>query len=179
MSPEIAPETGRKKAPDALKWYAIYTNPRAEKLVFERLEEVNIEAFLPLMRTYRKWSDRKKLVIKPLLSSYVFVKVLRKNFPKVYTLTGVVRFISFDGQPVPIPQEQIDNLRLIVDSDAEIEVTGEALAEGDKVKVARGNLAGLTGELIRINGKKKVVVRLDKLEQNIILTIPVTFLEKA
>lgn len=160
------------------KWYAVYTNPRAEKLVHARLEEAGVEVFLPLQKTYRQWSDRKKLVIRPLLSSYVFVKVIPKQFPVVYKTTGVVKFISFEGQPVSIPQNQIDNLRLLVNSNAEIEVTGEALAKGDNVKVMSGSLIGLTGELISMGGKKKVVVRIDKLEQNIIVTIPVTFLQK-
>jgi transcriptional antiterminator RfaH len=160
------------------KWYAVYTNPRAEKQVHCRLEETGVEAFLPLQKTYRQWSDRKKLVIKPLLSSYVFVKVVPKEFPMVYKTTGVVKFVSFDGQPVAIPQNQIDNLRLLVNSNAEIEVTGEALAKGDNVKVMSGSLIGLTGELISYGGKKKVIVRIDKLEQNIIVTIPVTFLQK-
>jgi transcription antitermination factor NusG len=160
------------------KWYAIYTSPRAEKQVYSRLEETGIDAFLPLQKTYRQWSDRKKLVEKPLLSSYVFVKVIPKEFPMVYKTMGVVKFISFEGQPVAIPQNQIDNLRLLVNSNAEIEVTGEALAKGDNVRVMSGSLVGLTGELILIGGKKKVVVRIDKLEQNIIVTIPVTFLQK-
>jgi transcriptional antiterminator RfaH len=160
------------------KWYAIYTNPRAEKQVFTRLLETSIETFLPLQKTYRQWSDRKKLVEKPLLSSYVFVKVIPKEFPKVYKTPGVVKFVSFDGLPVAIPQNQIDNLRLLINSDAEIEVTGDPLAKGDNVKVVSGSLVGLTGELINIGGKKRVVVRIDKLEQNIVVTIPVTFLKK-
>jgi transcriptional antiterminator RfaH len=160
------------------KWYAVYTNPRAEKLVHGRLEEAEIEAFLPLQKTYRQWSDRKKLVIKPLLSSYVFVKVLQRQFPVVFQVPGVVRFVSFDGKPVAIPQNQIDNLRLLVNSDAEIEVTSELLAKGDNVEVTSGSLMGLTGELISFGGKKKVVVRIDRLDQNIIVTIPVTFLTK-
>ena len=173
--------TGEGKKPNKHsmpKWYAIYTNPRAEKLVHSRLEEVGVETFLPLQKTQRQWSDRKKLVIKPLLSSYVFVKVVPKEFPIVYKTTGVVKFVSFEGQPVSIPQNQIDNLRLLINSNAEIEVTGEALAKGDNVKVMSGSLIGLTGELISINGKKKVVVRIDRLDQNIIVTIPVTFLQK-
>ncbi len=93
-------------------------------------------------------------------------------------LPGVVKFVSFEGQPVAIPQNQIDNLRLLVNSDADIEVTGESPAKGDNVKVMSGSLVGLTGELISYGGKKKVVVRIDKLEQNIIVTIPVTFLQK-
>jgi transcriptional antiterminator RfaH len=167
--------TVRQPAP---KWYAVYTNPRAEKLVFTRLLEVGVETFLPLQKTYRQWSDRKKLVEKPLLSSYVFVKVTPKNFPLVYKISGVVKFVSFEGQPVSIPQNQIDNLRLLINSDAEIEVTGESLAKGDNVMVISGSLVGLTGELINFGGKKRVVIRIDKLEQNVVVTIPVTFLKK-
>ncbi len=167
-----------KRKTSAPKWYAVYTNPRAEKQVHTRFLETGIESFLPLQKTVRQWSDRKKIIEKPLLSSYVFVKVTAKEFPFVYKTTGVVKFVSFEGKPVSIPQNQIDNLKLLVNSDAEIEVTGQPLAKGDKVKVVNGSLIGLTGELISIGGRKRVVVRIDKLEQNIIVTIPVTFLKK-
>jgi len=160
------------------KWYALYTKSRAEKLVHGRLVETGIETFLPLQKTYRQWTDRKKLVEKPLLPSYVFVKVIPKQFPAVYETIGVVKFISFEGHPVSIPQNQIDNLKLLLNSDAEIEVTSEILARGDSVKVMSGSLVGLTGELISFGGKKRLIVRIDKLEQNIIVTIPVTFVKK-
>jgi transcription antitermination factor NusG len=160
------------------KWYALYTRPRAEKLVFQRLEEGNVETFLPLQKTYRMWSDRKKLVEKPLLPSYIFVKTNKKNFPKVYKINGVVKFVSFEGQPVSIPQKQIDILRLLINSDADIEVTSDRFEPGDNVEVVSGSLAGLTGELIRIGSKNRVVVRIDKLDQNLILKIPKAFLRK-
>jgi transcriptional antiterminator RfaH len=89
-----------------------------------------------------------------------------------------MKFISFEGQPVSIPQKQIDNLRLIVNSDAEIEVSSEKFAPGDNVEVMNGSLIGLTGELIRIGSKNRVVVRIDRLDQNIILKIPKAFLRK-
>jgi transcription antitermination factor NusG len=160
------------------KWYALYTRPRAEKLVFQRLVEEGIETFLPLQKTYRMWSDRKKLVERPLLTSYVFVKTNKKNFPRVYKTNGVVKFVSFEGKPVSIPQNQIDNLRLLINSDAEIEVTSEKFAPGDNVQVINGSLIGLTGELIRIGTKNRVVVRIDRLDQNLILKIPKAFLKK-
>jgi transcriptional antiterminator RfaH len=160
------------------KWYAIYTRPRAEKQVFDRLISTGIEAFLPLQKTYRIWSDRKKLVEKPLLSSYVFVKTGGSKFREVYKINGFVRFVSFEGSPAPIPQNQIDNLRLLINSDEEIEVTGEPYTKGDNVEVINGSLVGLTGELIKVGNKKRVVIRIDRLDQNIILKIPVAFLRK-
>jgi transcription antitermination factor NusG len=160
------------------KWYAVYTRPRAEKLVNERLKEVEVETFLPMQKTYRIWSDRKKLVEKPLLSSYIFVRTTRHNFPKVYKIPGVVKFVTFEGVPASIPQKQIDNLRLIINSDAEIEVTSDKFERGDNVEVVSGSLIGLTGELIRIGTRNRVVVRIDKLDQNLILKIPKAFLKK-
>ena len=160
------------------KWYAVYTRPRAEKQVYQRLVESEVETFLPMQKTFRQWSDRRKLIEKPLLSSYIFVKISKKNFPVVFKTYGVVKFVTFEGQPVPIPQNQIDNLRLLINSDAEIEVTGEKFAKGDNVEVVSGSLTGLTGELIGRGSSKRVVVRLDNLEVNIVVAIPVTFLRK-
>jgi transcriptional antiterminator RfaH len=160
------------------KWYAVYTRPRAEKLVYDRLVEEGIETFLPMQKTYRIWSDRKKLVLKPLISSYIFVNTRKLYFPKVFKLAGVVKFISFEGSPVSIPQKQIDILQLLINSNAEVEVTSENFAKGDNVEVTSGALAGLTGELIRIGSRNRVVVRIDKLDKNLILKIPLAFLRK-
>lgn len=160
------------------KWYAIYTNPRAEKQVRDRLLEAGVEVFLPLQKTYRIWSDRKKLVEVPLLSSYVFVKVTPVNFPKVYQTAGVVRFVTFEGQPASIPQNQIDNLRLLINSDTEIEISSEKFERGDNVEVIRGSLVGLTGELVNVGSHSRVVVRIDRLDQNLLVNIPMTFLRR-
>jgi len=160
------------------KWYAVYTRPRAEKQVYERLVEEGIETFLPLHKTYRMWSDRKKLVEKPLLSSYIFVFTNSKFFPLVFRTVGVVKFVTFEGKPASIPQKQIDNLRLIIDSNAEIQVSGENFAKGDNVEVTNGSLIGLTGELIKIGSRNRFVIRIDRLDQNLILKIPKAFLKK-
>jgi transcriptional antiterminator RfaH len=160
------------------KWYAVYTSPRAEKQVHKRLVEQAIETFLPLQKTIRQWSDRKRIIDKPLISSYVFVRIIPKFFPVVYKTYGVVKFITFEGKPVAIPQKQIDNLKLLVNSDAEIEVTGEKFEKGNNVEVINGSLVGLTGELINIGGKNRVIIRIDRLDQNIVVTIPMTFLKK-
>jgi transcription antitermination factor NusG len=109
--------TGPLKKSNDPKWFAIYTNPRAERQARDRLMEAGVEVFLPLQKTYRIWSDRKKLIEVPLLSSYVFVKIIPKDFPKVYQVPGIVRFVTFEGQPASIPQNQIDNLRLLINSD--------------------------------------------------------------
>lgn len=166
------------RKPTEEKWYALYTKPRAEKQVNQRLMEEGVETFLPLQKTYRKWSDRKKLVEKPLLPSYLFVKTKVKNFHNVCRIQGIVKFVSFEGKPVAIPKKQIDTLRLLVDSDAKIEVSSEDFSRGDNVEVISGSLVGLRGELIKIGKKNRVVIRIDRLDQNLLLKIPIAFLRK-
>jgi transcriptional antiterminator RfaH len=173
----VEPRTRSKKTVEC-KWYAIYTNPRAEKLVYQRLVEDEIETFLPLQKTFRVWSDRKKLIEKPLLPSYIFVNTTPKHFPKLYKIKGIVKLVSFEGKPVSIPKNQIDNLRLLVNSDADIEVTSENFAQGDNVEVVSGSLVGLTGELIRIGSRNRVVIRIDRLDQNLVVKIPKAFLRR-
>jgi transcription antitermination factor NusG len=104
--------------------------------------------------------------------------VVPLEFPRVYQATGVVRFITFEGQPASIPQKQIDNLRLLINSDTEIEVTSEKFEKGDFVEVTRGALVGLTGELVKTGKHSRVVVRIDRLDQNLVVDIPMTFLRR-
>ena len=172
-------EVGKpKERGNEKRWYAIYTRPRAEKMVFDRLTEMNVEVFLPLQKTYRVWSDRKKLVLKPLLSSYIFVKATAKERGEIIKANGAVKYISFEGIPVSIPENQINNLKLLVNSDSDIEVTTEQFGAGDKVEVMHGALSGLTGELVKIGRQNRVIIRIDRLDQNLILKIPKAFLRK-
>ncbi len=153
------------------RWYAVYTHSRAEKRVNDRLNENAIETFLPLQKTLRQWSDRKKLVEKPLISSYVFVKVTPREFFTVKTTDGVVKFIMIQGKPVVIPEVQITNLRILCGSDATVSVSSDVYTKGDMVEVIIGSLTGLRGELIRVGRKHKVVIRIIQPGMNLTVDI--------
>ncbi|MCF8222787.1 MAG: UpxY family transcription antiterminator [Bacteroidales bacterium] len=144
----------------------------------DRLQSEGYEAYLPLVKTLRQWSDRKKWVEVPLLNSYVFVLTHPEYLRDIITLEGAARYISFEGKPAAIPEKQIDNLRLLVNSEANIEVTGERLLPGDPVEVTHGSLRGLCGELIKLGNKNKVVVRIDRLDLNLVVKIQKAFLKK-
>lgn len=160
-----------------LSWYAVYTRSRAEKKVFCHLSWQGIDAFLPIQKTLRQWSDRKKMVHLPLIRSYVFVRTNYKEFERVIQTEGVVKYVCFDGKPMEIPQRQIDNLALLVNSDAEIETSCGIFLSGQRVEVMVGSLAGLTGELIETTRGRRVRVCLDHFEQNLLVSIPITHLK--
>ncbi len=175
--PEVGMPMKEPKKPQKA-WFAVYTNSRAEKRVSDRLEEIGIETFLPLQKTLRQWSDRKKLVEKPLISSYVFVRIIPKEYFTVRKIDGIVKFIMIEGKPVPIPEAQITNLRILCGSDAEVEISADVYEKGDQVEVTVGSLAGLRGELIRVGRKHKVVIRIIQPGMNLTVDIKTNAIRK-
>ena len=158
-------------------WYALYTHPRAEKKTYERLLKKNIEAFLPVQMKLRQWKDRKKWIEEPLFRSYIFVKISDREYYEVLNTYGVVRYVTFSGKAVPIPDWQIKAVKQLLESNHEFEITNNDLIKGELVKVISGVLIGMKGELISINSGKKVLVRIDNIGHNLIVSIPLTQIE--
>jgi transcription antitermination factor NusG len=158
-------------------WYAVYTRSRYEKKLYNELIKLEIEAFLPVHKTLRQWSDRKKVVEVPLFTSYVFVHIDRTEYDTVLQTHGAVRYVGFEGKAVTIPQQQIDNLKLLVNSEYEIENSSRNYFVGQKVEVKMGTLKGLSGELIQKGPQNRVLIRIDHLDQNLLVNIPLNYLQ--
>jgi len=159
-------------------WYAVYTKSRHEKKLADGLQEKGIEAYVPLRKVLRQWSDRKKMVEEPLIRSYCFVKVGKEHYFEVLNTHGAVRYVWFCGKPATIPENQINVLKVIAGSDIETESIQGNIKAGTLVKVIAGPLAGITGELIRHAGRNKVIIRIDHLDTTLSLTISPLLLEK-
>ncbi|MCX6250369.1 MAG: UpxY family transcription antiterminator [Bacteroidetes bacterium] len=162
---------------DPAKWYAVYTKSRNEKKLTGRLNEKGIEAYVPLRKTLKQWSDRKKFVEEPLISSYVFVNIQSSRYYDVLNTQGAVRYIWFNGKPASIPDSQIQLLKILATSGYDVECTSNSLPKGSHVRVTSGPLKGLTGELVNFAGNNKVILRLDTLDKVLVLTISPYFLE--
>jgi transcriptional antiterminator RfaH len=159
-------------------WYAIYTRSRSEKSVNLELSLTGIESYLPLRKTIRKWSDRKKMVEVPLFNSYVFVKVSEKEYLKVLQTFGVTRYICFEGHAVAIPEVQINAIRAYLDETEPVPLDDQLKMEaGKSVIVTRGPMTGMIGVLLDIEGKNRVKVEIEAIGQSLIITIPPQNLE--
>ncbi|RPH34236.1 MAG: UpxY family transcription antiterminator [Bacteroidales bacterium] len=161
------------------RWYAAYTKPRNEKKVLERLEEAGIESYLPLQRRLKQWSDRKKMVEEPLFRSYIFVRITQKDYYNVLNTLGIVRYITFEGKAVPIPDNQINLIKNLLEQNVEVEAVEETLEPGAKVEVKFGSLIGLKGELVEHKGKQKVVVKIEHISHSLLVTLPAQYVTKA
>jgi transcription antitermination factor NusG len=158
-------------------WYAVYTHSRAEKKVARELEKQGIQYYLPLYKTIRQWSDRKKKVEEVLIRSYLFVRIVEKEYMPVLKTPGVITIIHFSGKPVPIPDWQIENLKIVLG--AEVPVTNEIkeLEKGREVRITRGSLEGLRGIILKVKGHHKLVISINALNYNMTIDIDPRFVE--
>ena len=158
------------------RWYALYTNPRHEKVVAWQLKERCVENFLPLYRTWHRWKDRRKQVDLALFPGYVFVRIEEQNKLEVLKTPGAVNLVSFNGKLAALPEAEISALRNALDN----EVCAEPcpyLRAGRKVRVVRGPMAGAEGILTRKKDKYRVVISVEVLMRSVALEIDGTDLE--
>lgn len=148
------------------RWLVAFVRVCHEKKTSERLTKMGIENFLPVQREVHQWSDRRKVVDRVLLPMMIFVYVDRHEQKQVLTLAAISRYMVLRGESTPavIPDRQMSRFKFMLDySDETISMNTSPLAPGERIRVIKGPLTGLEGELVNVNGKSKVAVRLTML----------------
>lgn len=162
------------------QWLVAYVQSCLEKKTAQRLATMGVEHYLPVQTELHRWSDRMKRIDRLVIPMMIFVHVTPQERPLPLTLQAVSRYMVLRGKSCPavIPDDQMSRFRFMLDYSPEaIEICSVPLAVGDAVKVIKGPLAGLEGELITIGGKSKVAVRLDMLGCAHV-DMPIGFVEK-
>lgn len=153
-------------------WYAIYTKSRAEKRTAQLLEERGFQVFLPLVKSIRQWSDRKKIIYEPLFKSYLFVKINLQDQYKVLSTTGAAWLVRIGREIIEIPENQIEAIKAFLGQENEYEHNLNHLQKGTKVTVTHGALKGLSGTLVQVNNRKKLQVQIEAVNQNLLISVP-------
>jgi len=154
-------------------WYLIYTKPRHEKKVHARLSEIKINSFLPTRKALRSWHDRKKYVDEPLFPSYVFIYLdSMQNYYGGLDTDGFLYYVKSGKEIARINEAVVNNIRLAANQASEIEVSDDRFQPGRKLVINNGALTGLSCEVVQYNSKHKLLVRVDLLQRNILLTVP-------
>lgn len=155
-----------------MSWYVTYTRRNHERVVNKILGQKGLVTFLPQIIVPSRRKDRKILIKRPLFPNYVFVELdqVRENWMKVFRTPGLVR-ICGNGRPMPIPDEDIESIRIFVNSDRNIYPL-PFLHVGSKVQVISGPLAGAVGILIKEEPKKRqLVVSIELMGQSVTATL--------
>lgn len=147
----MTPDTG------AHEWYAIWTRSRHERHVHDQLVDGRIEAFLPTIKRWSRWKDRRKLVEWPLFPGYCFARFAAAQRLQVLKCRGVVGIVSVDGSPAPVPALEIESIKVLVNHTLAFDPC-PLLHEGDVVQVRSGPLCGIVGRLLRKDSHRATVV---------------------
>ncbi|MDR0834374.1 MAG: UpxY family transcription antiterminator [Candidatus Symbiothrix sp.] len=163
-------------------WYAARVKYRTEQKIKAQLEVAGIKHFIPMKTVETERNGKKTHREKPLIPCLMFVYADRQTALELPLTTGfTINYIrNTDTKQLQIiPDKQMQDFMRVVDlSEAEsLEILTANLKRGDKVRVVRGIFAGIEGELVRVKGHKRVVVRLDGLVSLATTYIPTDFLE--
>jgi transcription antitermination factor NusG len=159
-------------AAEELRWYALHTRARHERMVEHRLREQGMEAFLPTVRETHRWSDRKKTVEVPLFSCYVFVRcaLSAEDRTRVYRVESALGFVGTRGAGVPIPDEQIESVRAALSQTAPCR-SHPFLKVGQRVRVCGGAMDGVEGVFLSENGDQSLVISVDVIQRSLAVRI--------
>ena len=148
------------------RWLAAYVTMHHEKKVRDHRTSLKIANFLPVPTEIRQWSDRKKKVERVLIPMMIFVNVDTEEQQRVVRLPSIIRYLVLRGehQPSEIPPSQMNSFKFMLDnSDNQVDFSSNNLQPGEKVRVIKGSLTGLEGELVDIDGKSKIAIRIEQL----------------
>jgi transcriptional antiterminator RfaH len=119
-------------------WYVVYTKPKWEKKVAEKLSEIGIECYCPLITQIKQWSDRKKKVEVPLFNSYVFVQLEDIDRNSVFQISGVIRYLFWLGKPAIVKDSEIDIIKTSLKAPNISDISVTSVQIGDRIKLESG-----------------------------------------
>jgi len=159
-------------APADKSWFAVQTRPRHEKRVAAGLQEKGIKAFLPLLSENHRWSDRFRVVDVPLFRSYVFIQTVDTPATRISVLRtlGVVRFVGVRGSGIPIPDDQIESVRIVLEHGIRF-TPFPYLNVGQRVRIRGGSLEGIQGILLGMNCDQSLIISVELIQRSLAIRV--------
>lgn len=159
------------------QWLVLYTKPRNEKKVAQRLFQNGFTVYCPTKKVEKQWSDRVKVVDEPLFSSYVFIHIDDAKRESVFTIPGVVRYLFWLGKPAVVREEEMVALQSFMNDFENSSLEVEVLSPQERVKISSGPLMGQEALIQKIN-KTKVSLLLANLHCKITVNLEKTLLKR-
>jgi transcriptional antiterminator RfaH len=153
-------------------WYAVHTRAQHEKAVAHRLRERGVTTFLPTFTEVHRWNDRRKTIELPLFSCYLFVKLMPRNEDRqrVLRTDSVLGLVGAQGFGTPIPNEQIDSVRILVDEKLPC-CSHPFLKTGQRVRIRGGALEGLEGIFLSRHGERRLIISVDAMQRSLAIQV--------
>lgn len=157
---------GNLSSTEAGSWFAVHTKARHEKKTNRALTEKDVETFLPLREVINQWKDRKKKVLLPLYPGYMFVRIDPRDRFDVLNTAGVVRILGNNGVPTPVPAEEIEATRILLETGFKYDLFPYDVT-GREVEVAKGPLQGARGRILWTKGAYSLVLSVHLIRRSV------------
>ena len=141
-----------------MNWYVVYTKPKWEKKVADKLIQQGIECYCPLVTQVKQWSDRKKKVETPLFSSYVFVQLADSDRNLVFQVQGVVRYLFWLGKPAIVKDQEIEIIKKSLTAPNLSDISISSIQVGDKIKLESGVFSNQNAIVQQVSSNYYVLV---------------------
>lgn len=136
-----------------MDWFVIYTKPRFEIKATQILNSIGIEAYCPTFNSIKQYSDRKKKIKRPMIPSYIFVKVEEKKRKLIFAVPGIIRYLFWLGKPAKVQNKEIDLMKNNL-SGIYNEISIKKLNIGSNYNITQGPFKGYMGKVVRLNRNK-------------------------
>ena len=141
-----------------MNWYVVYTKPKWEKKVAEKLGQIGIECYCPIITQVKQWSDRKKKVEVPLFNSYVFVQLKDSDRNSVFQIAGVVRYLFWLGKTAIVRDEEIKSIKESLKASNIAEVSVTSIQVGDRIKLESGAFSNQSAIVQEVSNTHYILV---------------------
>jgi len=152
-------------------WFALYTRSRSEFKAVEQLQAIGVQNYLPVVVKWKKWSDRKKKILEPILKGYIFILANESERKLSLEQFSIVRCVFDNGRPAKIPEWQIENLKKMLSEESDFLIQ-DGLTPGIKVKIREGPFEGIIGVVHESDNGKTIAVSIDLLRRSVIAHLP-------
>jgi transcription antitermination factor NusG len=151
-------------------WLVVYTKPRWEKKVHEKLVAKGFDSWCPLQKEVHQWSDRKKVVYVPIFKGYVFICVEKKRRSEILATVGILNFVYYEKVPAVIREQDIELLKQFLNEGASFEIVDASttLRANDKVVVKQGVFMDHVGK-VKTASQNSVVIEIESLQTKILV----------
>jgi transcription antitermination factor NusG len=147
-------------------WYALRVKGRFEKFVDSQLKRKGYETLLPTYLSTRPRSDRLKSLPLPHFHNYIFCRFDIDQKQPVLLTPGVQFVVGAGRIPLPVGRTDVASLRQLLKSGLNA-CPSPYLAKGQRVHVTSGLLKGLTGIVVRRNGRYRLTISIGVLMRSV------------
>jgi transcription antitermination factor NusG len=153
-----------------LSWFAIRVRSQCEKMVSDALRYKGYEEFLPLYWSRRLWSDRVKVIQRPLFAGYLFCRFDVADRNSILTTPGVSLIVGQGRTPLPVNPSELETIRLAVSTGQNIRPWC-GFVVGNTVRIENGPLRGIEGTLLRFKGSSHLIIGVQLLQRSVAVEV--------